>query len=55
MIVSNDSRYELYDLAADPAEKKNLGTDPARDKPMEQRYAATKAWLREIKVTGKRK
>ncbi len=55
MIVSNDSRYELYDLAADQGEKKNLWDDAAMRKPMEQRYAAVRAALKEIRVTGARK
>jgi len=54
MIVSNDSRYELYDLEADPDEKKNLWDTDAR-KPMEERYAAVRASLKEIRVTGPRK
>lgn len=55
MIVSNDSRYELYDLATDEAEKKNLWDDAALRKPMEERYAAVRASLKEIRVTGARK
>jgi hypothetical protein len=56
LIVSNEARFDLFDLAADPAEAQNLAkSDPARLDKMKERYAATKAWLREIKVTGKRK
>lgn len=55
MIVSNDSRFELYDLAADEAEKKNLWDDAALRKPLEERYAALRAALKEIRVTGARK
>ena len=55
MIVSNDSRFELYDLATDEAEKKNLWDDAALRKPMEDRYAAVRASLKEIRVTGARK
>ena len=55
MIVSNDSRFELYDLAADDAEKKNLWDDAAQRKPLEERYAAVRASLKEIRVTGARK
>ena len=55
MIVSNDSRYELYDLAGDEAEKKNLWDDAALRKPLEERYAAIRASLKEIRVTGARK
>lgn len=55
MIVSNDSRFELYDLAIDEAEKKNLWDDAALRKPLEERYAAMRAGLKEIRVTGARK
>jgi choline-sulfatase len=55
MIVSNDSRFELYDLATDEAEKKNLWDDAALRKPLEERYAAIRAALKEIRVTGARK
>jgi choline-sulfatase len=55
MIVSNDSRFELYDLATDEAEKKNLWDDAALRKPLEERYAAVRAGLKEIRVTGARK
>ncbi|MBK8252810.1 MAG: sulfatase-like hydrolase/transferase [Polyangiaceae bacterium] len=55
MIVSNDSRFELYDLATDEAEKKNLWDDAAQRKPLEERYAAVRAGLKEIRVTGARK
>jgi choline-sulfatase len=55
MIVSNDSRFELYDLASDEAEKKNLWDDAALRKPLEERYAAIRATLKEIRVTGSRK
>ena len=55
MIVSNDSRFELYDLSNDEAEKKNLWDDAALRKPLEDRYAAIRATLKEIRVTGARK
>jgi arylsulfatase A-like enzyme len=56
LVVSGDSRFALYDLAADPDEAKNLAKDDAkRFTAMKDRYAALKARLREIKVTGKRK
>jgi arylsulfatase A-like enzyme len=55
MIVSNDSRFELYDLKTDEAEKKNLWDDAALRKPLEERYAAIRAALKEIRVTGARK
>jgi arylsulfatase A-like enzyme len=58
LTISNGVRFELYDLAADPEERRNLWEAPeARPlrEQMEARYAAAKARLREIKVTGKRK
>lgn len=55
MIVSNDSRFELYDLSTDEVEKKNLWDDAALRKPLEERYAAIRAGLKEIRVTGARK
>lgn len=55
MIVSNDSRFELYDLAVDADEKKNQWDDAAQRKPLEERYAAIRAGLKEIRVTGARK
>ncbi|AKT36072.1 sulfatase-like hydrolase/transferase [Chondromyces crocatus] len=58
LTISNGVRFELYDLASDPGEKKNLWDAPdarALREKIEARYAAAKARLREIKVTGKRK
>lgn len=56
LTVSGEARFDLYDLAADPDENRNLAdTDKQRLREMKERYAATKARLREIKVTGKRK
>lgn len=58
LTISNGVRFELYDLAADPEEKRSLWDDAGaaeQRKAMESRYAAVKARLREIKVTGKRK
>lgn len=56
LIVSNEARFDLYDLAADPGELQNLAkSDASRLTQMKDRYAAMKAWLREIKVTGQRK
>ena len=53
IIVSRGTHKELYDLASDPKESKNIWrTDRKR---IEDRWAATKARLREIKVKGKRK
>jgi len=53
LIVSRGTHKELFDLAKDPAERRNIwSTDRGR---IETLYAATKARLREIKVTGKRK
>ncbi|MEJ7733071.1 MAG: sulfatase-like hydrolase/transferase [Polyangiaceae bacterium] len=56
LISSNDARFELYDLAADPAESKNLyRKGEERTKAVEEQYAAVKAGLREIRVTGAKK
>lgn len=56
LISSNDARFELYDLAADPEESKNLfKKGDERTRSIEERYAAVKAGLREIRVTGQRK
>lgn len=52
LIVANEVRFDLYDLAKDPAEGLNLAdTDAKALKAMKERYAALKARLREIKVT----
>ncbi len=56
LTVSNESRFDLYDLAADPGEERNIAkTDKERLGQMKERYAAMKAWLHEIKVTGPKK
>lgn len=56
LIVSNEARFDLYDLAADPLEGRNLAkTSTEKLTEMKERYAAMKAWLREVKVTGPRK
>ena len=56
LMVSGESRFDLYDLAADQGETQNLAdTDKQRLREMKERYAATKARLREVKVSGKRK
>lgn len=55
MIVSNDARFELYDLSADEAEKNNLWDNRELRRPVEERYAAARAGLQEIRVTGPRK
>lgn len=55
LTISNDARFELYDLAADPEERKNLWQKTPESKVMEALYSATKAGLREIRVTGPRK
>jgi arylsulfatase A-like enzyme len=59
LIVSGDRRFALYDLASDPNEERDLAEQAdAKDGPvkeMKERYAAFKARLREVKVTGKRK
>ena len=58
LTISNGARFELYDLAKDPEERRNLweAADAKETRAdVELRYAAAKARLREIKVTGKRK
>jgi hypothetical protein len=55
LTISNNARFELYDLAADPEERKNLWGKGDESKTMEARYSAVKAGLREIRVTGPRK
>ena len=56
LIVSNNVTHELYDLAKDPEEKQNLWEDggPAA-KEIADLYAAQKARLREVRVTGEKK
>ena len=49
-------RFELFDLAADPAETKNLyRKGEERTKAVEERYAAIRAGLKEVRVTGQKK
>lgn len=55
LVVSGESRFDLFDLAADPGEEKNLADDAARLREMKDRYAALKTRLHEVKVTGARK
>ncbi|AUX37048.1 MULTISPECIES: sulfatase-like hydrolase/transferase [Sorangium] len=54
LTISGGARFELYDLADDPEERKNLWGTPAA-KEIEPHYAAARARLREIQVTGARK
>lgn len=54
LVVSGDSRFELFDLAKDPEESKSID-DKAILGPMKDRYQAFRSTLREVKVTGKRK
>ncbi|WP_437732763.1 sulfatase-like hydrolase/transferase [Sorangium sp. So ce1335] len=54
LTISGGARFELYDLASDPEERKNLWGTPAA-KEIEPYYAAMRARLREIRVTGARK
>ncbi|XXX75509.1 sulfatase-like hydrolase/transferase [Sorangium sp. So ce134] len=54
LTISGGARFELYDLASDPEERKNLWGTPAA-KEIEPHYAAARARLREIQVTGARK
>jgi choline-sulfatase len=55
LIVSNNTHFELYDLAKDPEEREDLWSSPDERQPMEERYAAARATLAEIRVTGPRK
>lgn len=56
LIVSNEARFDLFDLGSDPGEQVNLAkSDKDGLTKMKDRYAALKAWLREVKVTGQRK
>ncbi|NUP14383.1 MAG: sulfatase-like hydrolase/transferase [Polyangiaceae bacterium] len=56
LIVSNEARFDLYDLAADPDEGQNIAkSDKTKLSEMKERYAALKGWLHEIKVTGQKK
>jgi choline-sulfatase len=53
LIISRGATKELFDLAKDPGEKRNLWHQ--RRKEIEAPYALIKSRLKEIKVTGKRK
>ncbi len=53
LIISRGAQKELFDLATDPDERKNIWRD--RRKDIEAHYALTKGKLRAIEVTGKRK
>ena len=56
LTISNGSRYEIYDLAKDPEERTNLwekGSPEARE--LEPFYAAIRARLHEVRVTGESK
>ncbi|WP_437674050.1 sulfatase-like hydrolase/transferase [Sorangium sp. So ce131] len=60
LTISGGARFELYDLANDPEERKNLWGTPAaketgKQAEIELRYAAQRARLREVQVTGARK
>jgi arylsulfatase A-like enzyme len=55
LISSNDARFELYDLSRDPEEQKDLWSSVETRAAMADRYAAFRATLREIRVTGQRK
>ena len=50
LIHFGGTRYELYDLAKDPAEKQDLSGNAERMKPMKDALQAKKAQLREIEV-----
>ncbi len=54
LTVLREASFDLYDLAADPGEERNLATENAQLlSEMKERYAATKARLREVKVGPK--
>ncbi len=56
LTVSNEASFELYDLSKDPEEKSDLWDKKSPDsKAMSELYAARKALLKEIKVTGEKK
>ena len=55
LIVAGDGRFSLYDLAADPGEERDLSGAESGLREMKERFAAFRARLREIKVTGKKK
>ncbi len=55
LISSGGTRVEVYDLAKDAEERRDLGGDPEQVKQIQPYYEAVKAKLREIKVTGDRK
>ena len=53
LIISRGAQKELFDLATDPGERKNIWRK--RRKDIEAHYALAKSKLRAIEVTGKRK
>ncbi len=55
LTISNNTSYELYDLAKDPTEAVSLWQKPEARGDMADRYAAAKARLHEIRVVGPRK
>jgi arylsulfatase A-like enzyme len=52
LTISNGTKMELYDLAKDPDESKDLFS---KDAPIVGLYGAARARMKEIKVTGERK
>lgn len=50
LIHSGGSSYQLYDLAADPTEKKDLASDKQKLAPVLERMQALRAGLQEIEV-----
>lgn len=54
LTISNESSFELYDLAHDPEERQDLWDDPQQQKTIMPTYEAMKASLREVRVTGPR-
>jgi arylsulfatase A-like enzyme len=56
LIVSNNARFELYDLGRDPEERINLWEkDSPESREMEALYAAARSRLHEVRVTGEHK
>ena len=55
LITSGGVHFELYDLASDPEERHDLGSDGDAVKQLQPYYDAIKARLREVRVTGERK
>jgi arylsulfatase A-like enzyme len=50
LIIAGGIRYQLFDLASDPDEKKDLADDKAKLASMRTKYDAFRSKLREIRV-----